>query len=225
MRDVARTLTTTLDNVNLGLMRYSTDAQGGYVIEPIRDITDSREAVLTALNSFQPRDGSGRTPLSETYYEAALYLTGRTMAYGNGSQPATSADGSRTAAGSTTYQTPIEHSCQKNFVVYLTDGAPTSDEDANEEIGTMIGGACADDTGHEAAHDNGWTPGSGVCMDDLAGWMNSPTTDLAQNVDNIDGVTQTAQTYMIGFGDDVQGSQGYLNEIARSGRNERVLHG
>jgi type IV pilus assembly protein PilY1 len=212
VRDVALNLASSLQNVNLGLMRYSTDAQGGYVLSPIKNIDDNRTDIIDKLNSFDPKDGSGGTPLSETLYEAALYLTGGTVDYGAKSQPGKSTTTSAVLDGK--YVSPIQYSCQKNYVVYLTDGAPTVDDDANTKIGDMIGGTCKADSA-PPAHDSGWTTYSGVCMDDLAGWMANENTDLGKAAGAIG--KQQALTYMIGFGDGVKESVPYLNMIAKAG--------
>lgn len=220
VRDVAINLASSLQKVNLGLMRYNTDAQGGYVLHAVEDIAASRNSIISTLQGFDPDSGNGGTPLSETLYEAANYITGRSVVYGDQGRPGVSVDASRTAPGGRTYKTPIEYQCQKNYIVYLTDGAPTVDDDAVDDIGTMIGGSCKADP-IEPYHDGGWVAGSGVCMDDLAGWLNN--TDLSSTLPG----TQTASTYMVGFGDDLAGqptgdTPGYLNEIAKAGGTERA---
>ena len=55
---------------------------------------------------------------------------------------------SRLASPSTsTYKTPITYSCQKNYIVYLTDGDPTQDSDANTRAASMVGKASCDTSG------------------------------------------------------------------------------
>lgn len=213
VRDVAISLASSLNNVNLGLMRYNSNAEGGYVLNAVEDIATNRDAVIETLKGFDPKDGSGGTPLSETYYEAAQYLLGNDVDYGDQSSPGNSVDASRTAPGGSTYKSPQQYQCQKNYVVYLTDGAPTRDSGANTRIGNLIGSSCKVDP-VEPYHDSGWDEGSGMCMDDLAGWLNKG--DLSSTLPG----TQTAQTYMIGFGDSIKNSGdtvGYLNNIALSG--------
>src|ERR1044071_9181372 len=36
------------------------------------------------------------------------------------------------------YDSPMDYSCQKTFIVYLTDGLPTSDTDANSDIQNLL---------------------------------------------------------------------------------------
>ncbi len=220
VRNVALNLANSLQNVNLGLMRYNTDAEGGYVLNAIDNIATNRSSIISTLNAFTPTSGSGGTPLSETYYEAAQYLTGDRVVYGDRGMPGVSDDNARTAPGGGTYRSPLQYQCQKSYVVYLTDGAPTRDDGAIADIGTKIGGACKADP-IEPFHDGGWVAGSGMCMDDLAAWLN--TTDLSGSLPG----TQTASTFMVGFGNDLNqtpgDTQGYLNEIAKAGGTEKAF--
>jgi len=47
VRDVAINLANSLQNVNLGLMRYNTNAEGGYVLNAIDDIATNRANVAS----------------------------------------------------------------------------------------------------------------------------------------------------------------------------------
>ncbi len=80
------------------------------------------------------------TPIVDSLYEAALYMRGEKMHYGqslptlSGAHPSTY-DGpvvttnvaitGRDRATAPKYKTPIESSCQENYIVLMTDGAPT----------------------------------------------------------------------------------------------------
>ena len=41
---------------------------------------------------------------------------------------------SREPSDPTLYDSPIDYTCQKNFIVYLTDGEPTRDDAADSDI-------------------------------------------------------------------------------------------
>ena len=133
VKDVALTLANNLHNVNLGLMRYNLDPDGGKVLQPVADIENAthRAAIIDTLSRLsddcEDDDENcdfvdGFTPLSETYYEAALYFTGRKVDYGTDS-----IESSRREGDQAFYKSPMTHQCQKNYIVYLTDGQPTSD--------------------------------------------------------------------------------------------------
>lgn len=182
--------------VNIGLMRYDSGADGGYFLIPAQKITTTNlQTFIDTVLALRP---GGYTPLSETFYEAYLYFAGKTAKYGATSTPATNPV-SMYSSG-TTYKSPIVDQCQKNFVVLLTDGAPTRDTGANSNIATLIGGSCGS--------------GDGDCLDNLAGYMANndcaiPTPTAEQNV----------ITYTIGFGPSANGLQ-ILKDTATAGKGK-----
>jgi type IV pilus assembly protein PilY1 len=222
VKDVASSLANSIDNVNLGVMRYSnnggsgeTVAEGGMVVQPISDIATSRTNIINTINAFQP---DGYTPLSETLYEAGQYFAGRKVDFGlnsrlwpgsvngvNGAFPSVPA--SRQAADQSLYQSPIKYSCQKNYVVYLTDGLPTEDNDADNKITalpnytSLLGTNSCDDSG------------PGRCLDDMAEYLFK--ADLNSKLDG----KQNVITYTIGFGPEVSGST-FLEKVAKRGGGE-----
>src|SRR4029077_16610106 len=230
VQQAATNLINSLSNVNIGLMRYSNNlsgpagpadpgnaldgyAAGGMVAYPVSPVATNKTALVTALNSYS---AGGLTPLSETLYEAYLYYSGGNVLFGNTSQPFQSVAGSRVGGSATSnqYQTPVQYQCQKNFIVYLTDGLPTADNQADSLITAVpneatVGGACDDTTkspynGLDANGNpipGGWDfPGpsgkGGRCMAALAKYMFN--TDLFQSMPG----QQIVQLYTIGFGDD-----------------------
>ena len=81
-----------------------------------------------AIDALVP---DGNTPLSETLYESRAVLRGRP---GHLRQSGTSVAASREPSDSSLYDSPIDYNCQKNFIVYLTDGEPTRDDAADSAI-------------------------------------------------------------------------------------------
>ncbi len=92
------------NTVRFGLMRFNNHL-GGEVIAPIGS-TDAQ--IKTQINTLT---ADGWTPLAETLAEAGLYFAG---------QPSWANPG-------TTYVTPIQWRCQKNFIILMTDGNSTQD--------------------------------------------------------------------------------------------------
>jgi len=214
VKQVSTSLANSLNNVNIGLMRYSSDAQGGMVLEPVADIATNRSAIVSAINGLNP---NGNTPLTETLYEASLYYSGLAVDYGNRSSPVLSAPSSRTPANSNIYKSPIQYQCQKSFIVYLTDGLPTADENANSKVPNLPGFSAALGRATCDAPDappSGSQPvGNGRCGNDLTAYLNK--ADLS----SMPG-TQNVQTYMIGFGSDpLLATTGtpYLDALANAG--------
>jgi type IV pilus assembly protein PilY1 len=186
-----------LTEANIGLMRFDTTGEGGMILQEISDIGTARSEIEAAIKGLFP---SGNTPLGETYYEAALYWRGMKWDYGSRSTPTVSVRESRTSADDTIYKKPISSSCQKNFIVYLTDGEPVADSVSaaryrtlpgfKEYLDAKSGGVCTPNEGSNNTN--------GVCLDDLAGYMFSTDVDDAQEG------RQNVITYSVGFGSDVQ---------------------
>ncbi|MEO8063958.1 MAG: PilC/PilY family type IV pilus protein [Pseudomonadota bacterium] len=211
VRDVAKTMIDNLDGVNLGLMRYSTTAEGGMVRYPVSELTaSSRTAMKTELDTYL---ADGYTPLAETMFEANQYLSGKKVAYGNASRaggilsPSVAESRVGGTLASDTYDSPMDFSCQNTYIVYLTDGLPTQDNSADTAIEALAGAKCP------AAIDDPDPsfPTSGRCLETLTGYMHN--TDLRSDVTG----AQKVVTYFIGFGDDIAKSAAFLDKVATAG--------
>lgn len=236
---VRSAMATLLDNladgsVNVGLMRYSNDrdrlpnaSDGGMVVEEIGPIESKREAMKATISSWI---ASGSTPLTETLYEASLYFRGESVHWGltsdqcyafQGSCPlASNPDSdtpsvlaSRNEKDPSKYDSPADEDCQRNYIVYLTDGLPQSDSNSDASIralpnfATIIGAAnCTTGKAIQSAGD-----GTGQCLDELAKWMNE--SDLRPDRPG----TQNVTTYWIGFGTDVADGTETLQYVAGRG--------
>ena len=206
---VATALASSIDGVNLGLMRYSSNAEGGMVIHEVADIATARNSIINSINALTPEGG---TPLAETMYEAGQYFAGRAVDYGNRSvvsgNPSPSIPASRNPQDTTRYQSPIAYQCQRNFAILLTDGEPTSDTGANTLIPALPNYASLVGSGCSAA-----ASVNGACLPDMAEYLHdadlSPTLPGQQNV----------TTYTIGFGPEVAGST-LLDQTATRGGGE-----
>lgn len=82
-RSAVNEVVNTINGVRLGLMRFSSDSAGGFVDVPVDDIENVRTKFVDQVNSYFTWGG---TPLGETYHEAALYMRGDYMRYGNNSE-------------------------------------------------------------------------------------------------------------------------------------------
>jgi type IV pilus assembly protein PilY1 len=105
--------------------KQKSDADGGSTLAQIAGNNGSDLATLV-----QNTNPSTWTPLAETMYEATRYFQAITGAYTNQNYGATSWD-------------PIENTCQRSFVVILTDGESTMDmnlpnTDFNPSNATMV---------------------------------------------------------------------------------------
>lgn len=205
-------------------------AQGGMVVKEMGKIEDNRAAMTTEINSW---NAAGWTPLSETLYEATQYYRGNKVYFGggadqslfpgaynlvnssygksdkftstpNGDTPSVAA--SRNASDRSLYDSPADQDCQKNYIVYLTDGLPTQDNEANTPIQNLpdfarINGRATCD-GSES---------NGKCTDDLSKWLHE--ADLRADRPGVQNVT----SYWIGFGSDVASGTAFLEKVAQRG--------
>jgi type IV pilus assembly protein PilY1 len=187
MQGVAMNVINSVNGVNIGLMHF-VDEDGGEVIHAMEDVATGRTALIDAVDGL---DADGFTPLSETLYEAYLYMTGGNAVFGQGGDP----DAFTT---SPTYDSPIDASCQKNHIVLLTDGEPTRDHDVDTDIlglvdaegdsfNDLVGGSCDAET-----YPLGLDPDGGVCLDDLAEFMYDGDLSLEPGQQNV-------TTHTVGF--------------------------
>jgi len=183
VKEVVLNMLDGLEEVNVGLMRFNQNA-GGAVLVPIEaiDVNDHRQTMKDSVSALT---NYGWTPLSETFYEFGQYMYGRDVDYGDGREYI-SAAGSRlnNDINSGTYKSPVTLQCQKNYVVYLTDGEPRQDTGAETAIETLMGTQCANDHG-----DN-----DGKCLDDLADFY-AVTPILSDGNGGGEGI----KTFTIGF--------------------------
>jgi type IV pilus assembly protein PilY1 len=167
-------------------MRFN-NREGGPVVYAMEDIATARTGMIDAINALP---ASGWTPLSETLYEAGQYYAGRNVDYGDpyGFEhgPIVSVADSRVPGNAAVYNSPMEFGCQKNFVVLLTDGAPTRDTGANAKIPALPGYRGLVGTACDGS-------GDGMCLDDMAHYLFEADLDP-----DLPG-TQNITTYTIGF--------------------------
>ncbi|MEM8685622.1 MAG: vWA domain-containing protein, partial [Pseudomonadota bacterium] len=185
VKAVTKNVLGSINDVNVGIMRFNRD-QGGPVIFGIKDLDTNRDAINKVVDGIP---ASGWTPLSETMYEAARYYSGLSAVYGglgNTDEDALS------STDPMVYKRPAEYACSKNFVVLLTDGEPTQDVDAYFKVPTlpkyndvMGRGTCS------GANVNG------ACLDDVAEYLSK--ADINPEAPGNQQVT----TYTIGFAIDL----------------------
>ena len=215
MQDAVRQLLSSVQGVNVGLMRYDWHGAGGMVMNAMGPIAANATPITNEVNSWV---ASGNTPLEKTLYEAYLYYAGGAVNFGNSSWSTTctstytnangaihcgtgigfrfnSVPASRSggSASSNTYDSPADLSCQKNYIIFLTDGQSNNNDTAIDRtlkslpnFGSL-GGSC----------DAAPMPGAngGQCLGALSQYMNR--ADLRADV----GGKQNVTTYFIGFGD------------------------
>ncbi len=217
MKAVTKNLMNAIEDVNVGVMRF-TGSDGGRVLHAISPLNDDRTQILAKINGLA--DG-GATPLAEALYESALYWRGLGADYGNLQLETDTASPNfgmpvgdidpKAFVGQApgTYQSPSMPVCTRNFNVLLSDGQPVNDAGAQTKALNLPGfvPAACDGTG------------DGRCLDDISEYLS--TVDISATTAG----PQVVTTHTIGFDIDLpilkstaerSGGDYYLAENAES---------
>ncbi|MEX2475648.1 PilC/PilY family type IV pilus protein [Marinobacter sp.] len=209
--DVVKTVTKNLidkmQDVNVGVMKFNIQKKcdengnckiytesGGHIMSAPVDVVDNADTLKGLVDELYP---VGNTPLAETLAETARYFRGDAPDYDD--VPISSVISSTDDS----YISPITYQCQKNYAVFLTDGAPTAD-DTDSAIGNYIGQACGD--GDSSGSDDS-------CLDEVAGFL--ANSDLSASLDG----DQYLITHTVGFHTD----QTLLSDTAEAGKGNYYL--
>jgi type IV pilus assembly protein PilY1 len=146
-------------NVGLGMFTETGSGNGGndgmYIRYAVRQMTSTNkvafQALVNSLDSNADKSNGGKAALA--MYEAYLYYAGldayagtpkvkRDYAGNTAGGPAGAVPGSFpgnafTDSTSTRYVSPIVSSCQKNFIIYLSNGKA---QDNSNDLGTSLAG-------------------------------------------------------------------------------------
>ncbi|MFN2644774.1 MAG: hypothetical protein ABR570_07270 [Burkholderiales bacterium] len=146
-------------NVGLGLFTETggsnTGSDGLYIRYAIRQMTSTNKTSFTslvnALDSNADKSNGGKAALA--MYEAYLYYSGGTAYAGSGkvkrdyagntaggpggAVPGAIPGNAFASAGSTTYVSPVVSGCQKNFIIYLSNGKA---QDSSSDLTTSLNG-------------------------------------------------------------------------------------
>ncbi|MFW0756179.1 pilus assembly protein [Pseudomonas sp. H11T01] len=204
-RDVSTALVTSNRSLRIGLATFNPPTSnnagpGGFIALPVSDLTvvsgtvtqskaDANYKALT--DAISGLDAVANTPLAETYYEITRYFRGMAPFYN--STP-------------TSYTSPIQYRCQKNYGVVITDGLPTYDR--TFPTNDPLGGSKLpnwDGVNNDGDNLNGDGEGDTLYLDDIAKFafdidMRSTGTDLAgKSWASADFPKQYMNTYTVGF--------------------------
>lgn len=225
LKSAIATLVLATSNINIGLMQYDTTNytagvnddpngnEGGAVIYPLRDVNLGRQNFYTAgLNNM----AIGIDPvISETYFEALKYFGGDTIVYGNLASPSTTGDAKD--GGSGNYETPITETCQKNYIIVVSNGLSGKDYVDEAKRGTLTGfdtNSCNTGAYNGAlSNQDAFTSEASTvdnCLDEMAEWalLNDVATRSDKTAHEGD---QNITTYTIGFAFPENASQELLD--------------
>ncbi|MBX8471062.1 pilus assembly protein [Pseudomonas sp. RIT778] len=204
-RNVSTALVTSNRNLRMGLATFNpatsnNPGNGGFIARSISDLSPVSGSVTQAqadtnynalISSINGLSAVANTPLAETYYEITRYMRGMAPYYN--STPST-------------YTSPIQYRCQKNYGVVITDGLPTYDRTFPNN--DPLGGSRLpnwDGINNDGNNLNGDGEGDTLYLDDIAKFafdidMRSSGTDAAGKSWNaVDFPRQNMNTYTVGF--------------------------
>ncbi len=187
-----------------------------------------REYIADVADTWRP---TSWTPIVDSLYEAALYFRGEKLHYGDTKPSTTGAHPStyegnpithdvyvtgRDHATAPKYISPIQSSCQSNYIVLMTDGAPTyRDENNNSQEGPFarIRGTANGPQGPLANAITSCSTAVGVGKQGKCGAEITHYIASHDNSTEFDG-DQLIKTYTIGFGSGISSStQNYLKSL------------
>ncbi|MFP6661295.1 MAG: hypothetical protein VCB78_07545 [Myxococcota bacterium] len=121
-------------DVRFGLAKFyrGGDPEGGYLSVPVDDYTPAQASAIDWF--IDELEGEAWTPLGETLYNVYRYFQSRSnRAVGKDGSTTfpkynIKTNGYETTNNSLIPPSPAEYTCQKNFVIVITDGEPTRDD-------------------------------------------------------------------------------------------------
>jgi type IV pilus assembly protein PilY1 len=193
MKEVTKTVLNSVNDMNVGIMRFNGE-QGGVVIQPPIDLDSNRAAILARIDGL---NADGYTPLSETLLESALFWEGQNAYYATLDPLNRTAADALVSTDPMTYKQPDLLSCSKNFNVLLSDGIPRRDVETPSLLGRLPNYASVlgrtDCTGN-ATPDPEY---GGECLDDIGEYL--ANTDIHATMAG----RQSVITHTIGFTMDI----------------------
>ena len=187
-QEVITKLINNTENVRFGLMKFNpndstdpnsdtTNDSGGKIV---KGIGATKAELVTAVNGLS---ASGWTPLAETLVEAGLYFAGKSSWFNS----------------STTYTSPIQYRCQKNYIILMTDGEPTHDDNHKLYDKAYINGDKIGDYDKDGKDPGTYADRGTDYLDDVAKYLyiNDIRPDLGTSGESFE--RQNITTYTIGF--------------------------
>ncbi len=187
MKQVTKQVLNSVNNMNVGIMRFN-NQEGGPILLAPTDLDTNRATILSTIDNL---GADGWTPLAETIFESALYWQGLAANYGETITEHATDPLALLSTGPEVYKRPDMLTCSKNFNVLITDGAPTEDIGTPAllgrlpQYGTIMGRTDCSGTG------------DGACLDDVAEYLSKVDTN-----GSLVG-RQSVTTHTIGFVEDL----------------------
>ena len=185
-KDAAKEFVQQAQNMNFTLMSFN-GAEGAKVDFASKDIEVARQDMLDAIEAIE-LDPQGKTPISESLYEAYHYLSGRARQFASATDTSLEAldlpaNPSQTDIDTANYLSPITNRCQKSHVILFTDGRPENGDDvsANSNIRNLLSGLTLPVDTSDPDLLTQTCDGDGECLEELAWYM--ANNDIKSDLD------------------------------------------
>ena len=213
-KEVIKNTIVTTPSVDFGLAIFNInafgegDADGGRIISGIKTMSEANK--ITLLNTISDLNPQTNTPLCETLYESYRYFSGQSVTFGNKDEKPKNYNYTpnkpprdTTIESGLIYKSPFKECQNRAYVVYITDGVPTLDNNADTKIKAL---PKVDKVGFKNTN-----PEFTSYLPNLAGWMNN--NDVNSNL----AEDQNVSTFTIGFSDGANDAAKLLTKTAELG--------
>ncbi|GIU22930.1 rRNA (guanine-N1)-methyltransferase [Shewanella schlegeliana] len=216
-KEVIKNTIVTTPSVDFGLAIFNINypyegyGDGGRIVSGIKEMSEANK--LSLLSTIDSLPASTNTPLCETLYEAYRYFSGRVVYFGRDDISVGSLgykknipprDISIESGGK--YISPFKECQNRAYVVYITDGVPTLDHNADHKVLELSGITSADQFVNSSPSFTSYLPA-------LAGWMNTNDVNTSENAPDEQNVT----TFTIGFSEGADDAADLLLKTAEKG--------
>ena len=204
-------LLTATPGVDFGMLLFNLNAfkegdrDGGRIVSGIKTMTDANRQEL--LNTLQEIDAETNTPLCESLMEAKRYYAGDAVVYGikdtdyksnSFEYIANTPPRDKSIESNSKYITPYDECSDIVYTILITDGVPTLDNFADDEIKAL----------ESTVQPYTFASGTKNYLPVLSSWMFNH--DINPNLDG----KQTSRLFTIGFGDSAVDEAGGLLQAA-----------
>lgn len=235
-RAATNSLINSLNDINVGLSKFD-GGNGASVIANMLDVelSGNKTALTTKVNTISP--GSGGTPLAEALQELGRYFT---LGYPSSSELTIHPDTTSKASvkvkdiftespAYSSVSAPSEVTtdwCQQNFIVAMTDGQSTNDQNNFSSYLQDYDGDCAGSVcnSHDKKKSGGYTYQSSGS--DYADDVILAMSDIDLRPDLSNGsveVKNNVITYMVGFAEQALADDPLMADMAAAGGGSDLL--
>ena len=236
-QEAATSLIDELTDIRVGLSIFDT-SNGVKILANIEDV-DTGTTKTNLKNEIDSINASGGTAIAESMQELARYFT---LGYSSSSNliihPEQSNEASVTlsnvfkkspaySSGVSTPSEVVTDWCQQNFIVAMTDGIPTNDQDdissylQDYDADCDVSGTCDDHDKKKTGGYNYASSGSDYA-DDIILAMND--IDLRPDLSNgTTAVKNNVTTYMVGFAEEFLADDPFMADMAAAGGGGPLL--